>query len=72
MDKRQLFSVCAIVALLLLLSMLPVRVSAQFYGDDGDDDGLLDTFSLSFVGNFNFAKAIEGVTKIVDGVSNCE
>ena len=33
--------------------------------------GILDTFSLSFVGNFNFANAIEGLRKIVEGIASC-
>ena len=39
--------------------------------NNNGDLGILDTFSLSFVGNFNFANAIDGVKKIVEGVGNC-
>ena len=35
-------------------------------------NGILDTFSLSFVGNFNFANAVEGARKIMAGIANCE
>ena len=38
----------------------------------GPENSLLDTFSLSFVGNFNFANAIEGIKKIVEGIASCE
>ncbi|TRY70530.1 hypothetical protein TCAL_08706 [Tigriopus californicus] len=31
---------------------------------------LLDTFSLSFVGNFNFANTLEGLSKIMEGISS--
>ena len=34
--------------------------------------GILDTFSLSFVGNLNFSNAIQGVQKIVEGLASCE
>ena len=34
--------------------------------------GLLDTFSLSFVGNLNFSNAINGVQKIIEGIASCK
>ena len=34
--------------------------------------GILDTFSLSFVGNLNFSNAIQGLQKIVEGLASCE
>ena len=34
--------------------------------------GILDTFSLSFVGNLNFSNAVQGVQKIVEGLASCE
>ena len=34
--------------------------------------GLLDTFSLSFVGNLNFSNAIHGVQKIIEGIASCK
>ena len=41
---------------------------------DGKNElsGILDTFSLSFVGNFNFANAIDGIKKIIEGVASCK
>ena len=39
--------------------------------DEDGESSILDTFSLSFVGNFNFANAIDGVRKIVEGIANC-
>ena len=75
MDSRQ------IVALfLVLLSSNSVWGSIHSYYEpktemtpsQDSDYGILDTFSLSFVGNFNFANAIDGVKKIVEGVANCK
>ena len=35
-------------------------------------DSLLDTFSLSFVGSFDFAKSFEGAKKIFQGIASCK
>ena len=35
-------------------------------------DSLLDTFSLSFGGSFDFAKSFEGAKKIFQGISSCK
>lgn len=69
------------ITLVLFLSLLtnPAQgTSLGYYEPQADMEttdngyGILDTFSLSFVGNLNFANAIEGVKKIVEGISNCK
>ena len=41
-------------------------------GGSNSGGGLLDTFSLSFVGNLNFSNAIQGLQKIIEGLASCE
>ena len=42
--------------------------------DSGEGEGgsLLDTFSLSFVGSFDFARTFDGIKQIFQGISSCE
>ena len=50
-----------------------VAVKSKSVGVIGKSGGgILDTFSLSFVGNLNFSNAIQGVQKIVEGLASCE
>lgn len=86
MERRQIFSWLVLAGVLLLMSLWPVKAAPQSNSisifpssnvggsmmEAEEATGLLDTFSLSFVGNLNFANAIEGVTKIVEGVSSCK
>lgn len=84
MHSKQLCSGLAILALLILYFSIPTKAqvmygkpyptSSRFTHDNKHDtnNGLLDTFSLSFVGNLNFANAVEGVYKIVEGIASCE
>ena len=44
----------------------------SYSADNDNNAGLLDTFSLSFVGNFSFSKALEGIRKIVEGIATCK
>ena len=39
---------------------------------EGEGGSLLDTFSLSFVGSFDFARTFDGVEQIFQGISSCE
>ena len=41
-------------------------------GDDNEDDGVLDTFSLSFGYKMGISKAMGGIRKIVEGIAECE
>jgi len=77
MDVRQFSSALLLLALVILISWLPANVSAQngqIYLQKEDDSGTsaLDTFSLSFVGNLNFARAVQTAGKVVDGVASCK
>lgn len=47
------------------------RVESDSLRVETESSGVLNTFSLSFVGNLNFAKALEGIRKIIDGISSC-
>ena len=40
--------------------------------DGTKPNSLLDTFSLSFVGSFDFARTFEGFNKIFEGISSCK
>lgn len=60
-------------------SSIPRRHPRQIYLTKSDSPSslnpshqhsLLDTFSLSFVGNFNFANTLEGLSKIMEGISS--
>ena len=41
-------------------------------GRTDDSNSLLDTFSLSWSGNFNFSNSLEGIQKIFEGIFTCE
>ena len=41
-------------------------------GRADDSNSLLDTFSLSWSGNFNFSNSLEGIQKIFEGIFTCE
>ena len=40
--------------------------------ESGEGGSLLDTFSLSFVGSFDFARTFDGIKQIFQGISSCE
>ena len=41
-------------------------------GRNENSNGLLDTFSLSWSGNFDFSNKFEGVQKIFEGIFKCK
>lgn len=67
-----------VVGILLYLNSLTVAVEAveakDYYGKAKvrQRSSLLDTFSLSFVGNFDFSQIIDGLKKIFEGFATCK
>jgi hypothetical protein len=70
-------------AALLCPSGVPVKGQSlekrrqTFYGQAevnkaGQKSSLMDAFSLSFVGDFDFTLVLDGLKKILDGVATCE
>lgn len=41
-------------------------------GKNENSNSLLDTFSLSWSGNFDFSNTFEGIQKIFEGIVTCE
>ena len=39
---------------------------------NADSNSLLDTFSLSWSGDFDFSRTLEGVSKILEGIASCK
>lgn len=66
-----------IVGLLLYLNSLTVAEAVEtksYYGKTKvrQRSSILDTFSLSFVGNFDFSQIIDGLKKIFEGLATCK
>jgi hypothetical protein len=70
-----------IAGVLLYLSSMTLGVNGesgeargQFYSNAkaARRTSLLDTFSLSFAGNFDFSHILEGLKKIFDGIGTCK
>eukprot|EP00095_Tigriopus_kingsejongensis_P008202 maker-scaffold895_size84271-snap-gene-0.34 protein:Tk08202 transcript:maker-scaffold895_size84271-snap-gene-0.34-mRNA-1 annotation:"hypothetical protein DAPPUDRAFT_329459" len=86
MDAKQIIHGLVLLILLILVTSShgvfghERRASKQFYVTQSDPapltatkttpTSLLDTFSLSFAGNFNFANTMEGLSKIMEGISS--
>ena len=40
--------------------------------NNGRENRLVDTFSLSFYGNLGMSRALNGISKIVEGIVSCK
>ena len=72
-------SLIFIVGMVLYLNSLTVKAEVieargHHFGQTSirQRSSLLDTFSLSFVGNFDFSQIMEGTRKIFEGLATCK
>ena len=68
-----------IIAILLMCVMSanserdPKKIHSSFRTlSNGQENSLLDTFSLSWSGNFDFSKSFGGMQKIFEGIFTCK
>ena len=80
MANIKLFAITAILIICISSANSergPKRISSSFprvstRGNKENPNSLLDTFSLSWSGDFHFSKMFEGIRKIFEGLFTCE
>ena len=60
-----------LISFCTLLTFSSARVSPG-HKKSFEENGVMDTFSLSFTGDVYLSRAIDGFWKIVDGISACK
>ena len=50
----------------------PNDIDTKIQVTEEEEPGIFDTFSLSFVGNFSLSKALDGISKILEGIATCK
>ena len=70
-ESNMKFNPIIFISFCTLLTLSSARVSPGHKKSFGEN-GVMDTFSLSFTGDIYMSRAIDGFWKIVDGISACE